>query len=267
MSFKPILFILAGISLLSGCTYQGYSIKPLSAGLENSYTKLVDELQKTGAGGAILEKKCFAAPVLTADQATCAIQRNQVISALVIGSDEMCLDHRRSMYGKEAAWNITLGTMTNLFAGAASVVHTEKYRPILAALAVLANSERSLVNETVYKQILVTSVDKKIVEMRDHREQQIFASMALPVDKYPVQVALHEVISMHSSCSFIDGLQKALDEGTQGTSAQKIARLRATLRSLESEYAVVGNKAGVPAMAIATRIDAVTKALSAEEVR
>ncbi len=259
-----------GVIVLSGCSamYSGYSVKPLSAGLDSSYSRLVTELQRAPEkGNAIVQSSCFAATVASAETTSCTNQRNQAISALVLGSAELCLAHRRSMYGNEALWNISFGTLTNVFAGAASVIHTEKYRPVLAALAVLSNSERSLVNETVYKQMLVTAVDKKILEMREGREQKILSSLALPIDKYPVYTALNDVVAMHTSCSFIDGLQKALEEGTQGTSAQKIMRLRATWISLTAELAGMSDKQSVPAKALEERIKAVATALTAEEIR
>lgn len=267
------LLVAAAISLvISGCAdiSSGYSIKPLSEGMDGSYGKLVAELQKQREGGPLLDKRCFKAVIKESDDPKPSdgqTQRNQATSALIIGSSEMCLAHRRSIYGREAGWNIALGTMTNVFAGAASVVHKESYRPVLAALALLSNSERSLVNETVYKQMLVTAVDKKIVEMRDTRMTQIYSMLSLPLDKYTVQEALRDVVALHSSCSFIDGLQKALDEGAQGTSAQKITRLKMNLASVESQYERSTDKNGVAAQALKDRIQKISAELSVEETR
>lgn len=272
MNIKSLICMAALPMVFSGCAtppdiFGGYSIKPISEGMDGSYGKLVDELQKNRTGGAMLEKRCFAAVLANGDKSDCRTERNQAVSALVVGSSEMCLAHRRSIYGREAAWNITLGTMTNVFAGAASVVHKESLRPVLAALALFSNSERSLVNETVYKQMLVTAVDKKIVEMRETKLTHIYDMLKQPLDKYTVQEALRDVVEMHSTCSFIDGLQKALDEGTQGTAAQKITRLKMSLMSVQAQYDMTADKTTPAAKALADRMQAISVALSAEEIR
>lgn len=257
---------------LCGCNamYTGYSVKPLAAGLveaKNKEQDLASVLIKAGTNGAILPADCFGVGLDDTAAKNCAAKRNQAVSTLIVLSSDMCYEHRRSMYGREASWNIAFGTMTNVFAGAASVVHKESLRPVLAALALLSSSERSLINETVYKQMLVQAVDAKIVEIRDTKMAHIHAALSQPLDKYPVYTALNDVISLHNNCSFVDGLEKALREGTEGTTAQKISRLRMTLRTLEVNYATHTDKTSVPARALADRIAAVTQALISEETR
>jgi hypothetical protein len=262
------------VLFLSGCAdnllYRGYSVRPLSTSVATggSYMKLVEALQKTeGTQKALLPVTCFG-EIAKGDKAGCRAQRNQAVSALVTGSGELCLEHRRSMYGNEAMWNMTFGTMTNLFAAAATVVTTEKYRPVLASLALFSNSERSLVNETVYKQMLVTAVDKKILELREMRMATIYTNLKSDIDAYPVQEALRDVVALHSSCSFIDGLQKALDEGTQDSTAKKILRLRQSVHELNLEYEKVDATKNAPrAEGLKKRIDAINAALAAEEIR
>jgi hypothetical protein len=46
-------------------------------------------------------------------------------------------------------------------------------KSIFSALAMFSNSERSLVNEVVYKQILVPAVDSKIQQTRDTKARAI----------------------------------------------------------------------------------------------
>ena len=265
---------LLSLILVSGCAnnplYRGYAARPLAQSLVagGSYMNLVSELQRVDANyGALLPASCFAAE-LGNEKANCRTRRNHAISALVIGSGELCMDHRRSMYGNDAMWNIAFGTLTNLFAGAASVVTKEKFRPVLAALALFSNSERSLINETVYKQMLVTSVDKKILEMREARMAVIHESLKADIEVYTAPEALRDVVALHSTCSFIDGLQKALEEGTQDTSAKKILRLRESLRALTNQYkALDPTKDKVQLAGLEARIDALTQALKVEEIR
>lgn len=271
---KRVALAMIALFFLNGCAdnlfYRGYSARPLvnSIATGGSYMNLVKELQKGDANNpALVSVSCFGAE-LGNSKDNCRTQRNLAISALVVGSAELCLDHRRSMYGNEAMWNIAFGTMTNFFAGAASVVTKEKFRPILAALALFSNSERSLVNETVYKQMLVTAVDKKILEMRENRMTLIYVSLKADIDAYPLQEALRDVVALHSTCSFIDGLQKALDEGTQDTTAKKIARLRQALHTLNIEYMATDTAKNLPlAAGLKLRIEALSEALKAEEIR
>lgn len=260
--------------LLAGCEsnplYQGYSADALTLNHyeDNLVTKLVTAPK--GGGEALITKPCFSR---TADEA-CTIQRNQMVSALVIASEYECLEHRRSIYGRDAAWNITLGTMTNLFAGAASVVTYQKHRPIFAALALFSNSERSLVNETVYKQMLITAVDKKIMELREQKMVAIHASLKLPMSGYSASEALRDVVLFHSTCSFMTGLQKALEEGTQTSDEaraakareSRIARLNATLTTLDLEYKNKSDpdRSSPAGLKLVERINAVADALEAE---
>ncbi|QNB08949.1 hypothetical protein G5S34_20790 [Herbaspirillum frisingense] len=261
------LGVLLCLPFLSACThlYQPYSVHSLSS---LDLTKTYENL-KSKTGTLITEQKCYA-PLSAADQATlgslCTQQRNLAVSALVMTSAEECLRYRRGLYGTEASWNIALGTTTSLFAGAAAVAGSAQGKSILGALALFSNSERSLINETVYKQMLVTAVDKKIVEMRDTKMLAIYGSMQGDVNVYPIYRAFGDVIDLHNTCSFVDGLQKALEEGTQGTSAQRITRLKQTLQGLVAERdATVAAGKTEDAEAIKKRIEGVRTELSVEE--
>ncbi|MDO3549071.1 hypothetical protein [Ralstonia pseudosolanacearum] len=256
------------LSLLAGCNhvYQPYSAHPLSSlDLTTTYTTLQEKTKVL-----ITDQKCYA-PLSEADKASltgpCTQQRNFAISALVMTSAEECLRYRRGLYGSEAAWNITLGTATSLFAGGAAIVTGAQAKSILGGLALFSNSERSLINETVYKQMLVTAVDKKIMEMRDTKMLAIHDAMKNDVNTYPVYEAFNDVIDLHSTCSFVDGLQKALQEGTQATSAQRITRLKQTLRYLQAERDVPTMTNSEDKARINSRIADVNKALAEEEIR
>jgi hypothetical protein len=258
---------------------------------DEAFGKLVAHLTKAqGNIPAIVSEQCFnrfaaqKAPAQgpksgadTARDATghaapptdteCTVQRNQAVAALVISSETLCLAHRRSMYGNDAASNITFGTLTNVFAAAASTVTNEKYRPIYAALALFSNSERSLINETVYKQMLVTAVDKKLMEIRDSKMQGIYRALEKPINEYGMNQALSDVTRLHTSCSFMDGLQKALEEGTQNQIPQKILRLRETLRTLNNELEKAPASSTTYIEGLKNRINLVSNELAKEEVK
>ncbi|NJD66327.1 MAG: hypothetical protein FIB00_14005 [Chloroflexi bacterium] len=225
-------WFVGGCAATSGL-YDGYSVTDLKADGESTYAKLVSALQNNQP--PLLEKRCFQVPISEGDKTTCTQQRNSAVAALVLESEALCVAHRRSMYGKEASFNIIAGTFTNAFAGAAAVTPDAATKSLLSALALFSSSERSLVNETVYKQVMVSAVDKKITQVREARARELYAAFAKPMDSYVANMAIHDVISFHYGCSFMEGLRLALEEGTQETPRQKAARLRSTLQLIGTE--------------------------------
>jgi len=243
MSIRTVALCL--IVMLSGCAelhkmrdslYTDYAVTPLQLSPDDGALTLIKALMTTTVGESpLLTQKCLATPIDPKLNAECSAQRNTSISVLMVASEQLCVAHRKTIYGNEASANIAFGTFTNLFAGAAAVVTHTQTQALLSALALFSNSERSLVNETVYKTILVAAVDKKIQEIRDVKAQAIYTGMGNTVNDYPVVYAIRDIVVFHNSCSFMTGLQKALDEGTQGTAAQKVLRLREALRGVEAE--------------------------------
>ncbi|UZE26892.1 hypothetical protein [Pseudomonas asplenii] len=223
--------------LVSGCSsfkkllgddpYAGYAMPAI----DETSLKPWGEIKRllTQSPSPLIESRCFNATVAGTDKEACRTGRNQAVQALVLGSENMCVVHRKSIYGNDAAFNITAGTFTNLFAGAATVSTVQTTKSVLSALALLSNAERSLVNETVYKQMLVTAVDKKIVAQREAKASQIANKLKLDYDQYNINQALMDFTDFHNSCSFMNGLRATLEEGTNDSHQQKIARLRANL--------------------------------------
>lgn len=279
---KNSLLVLCLTALLGACAqlkgakeslYGDYSVEDLQKGTGN-YTKLVEALQmaKVKDEKPLVDKSCFAINIKDAtSQSDCAASRNQAIAALIISSEGLCVEHRKTIYGNEAAWNISLGTLTGLFAGGAAVTASELNKSVLAALALFTNSERSLVNETVYKQALITAVDKKIMEMRETQARDIKSRTRQDINQYTMNDALQDVISFHSSCSFINGLQKALEEGTQNGAALKIVRLKAAIQSASLELANISTAERATKQelvnALSKRIADLNNALTIEELK
>lgn len=258
---NPVLILSLAFSL-SGCAslYSGYSVAPLNDTAVKSGSGLMAALTTSGVITDAELKACTgASPV-----ASCATQRNQIVSLLVLSSEDLCMEHRRSIYGKEATFNITAGTFTNLFAGWAALAPGERGKSILAALALFSSSERSLVNETIYKSIVVQAVDKKILVIREEKARAIAGHFQDTMATYPMFSALRDVMDLHNSCSFMNGLVRALDEGTQETSRQKVARLNEDLKMLKVQIDASGAKDNNPVR------DALVKryeALSAEIIK
>ncbi|MGK3194164.1 hypothetical protein [Enterobacter soli] len=175
---------------------------------------------------AIITKECANAGTAVNNEKGCQAQRNDAIYTLMTGSEQVCLSHRRSIYGNDAMFNISAGTLTSLFAGVATVVTPTVSKSIFSALAMFSNSERSLVNEVVYKQMIVTAVDTKIQQTRDTKAVAIVQHLKTDSMKdYPLSRALKDFMAYHNSCSFMEGLRLALANGTQNPTENKINTL------------------------------------------
>lgn len=84
---------------------------------------------------------------------------------------------------------------------------------------------------------------------------------------YSIHEALRAVIIHNSTCLFIDGLQKALQEWTQYTSAFKITRSRSNLIFLGAERALEKDVGSMHAQGLNARIRAINSMLQTEELR
>jgi myosin heavy subunit len=243
--YNYVLVILAGL-LLCSCIpwvdkvlYGDYSIKPLK--YDKQYRDLLEDITKDEKNpNGFVCKKCWdGSPLDENEEAHCKYQRNLLIGDLIGISDGMCEKHMKTILGNDAAMNIITGTFTNAFSGAATVVTGAGVKTILSALAFFSNSERSLVNETVYKSVLVPAVIKKINELRLNERKIIMKKYEDNRDadykNYPVNFALADIIKYHQCCSFMLGLQKALEEGTQTAVGQDKPSLEQKLKSLALE--------------------------------
>jgi hypothetical protein len=226
-----------GCSTIQSYAYRDYAVRDLDDTSMKPFQTLVSALQTASPalGAALVDKKCFVSPVSAGDTGTCQASRDQAVSALIIASDGLCVEHRKTIYGNDVSYNVTLGTLTNLFAGGAAIVNSARRKAILGALALFTNSERSLISDAVYKNVLVFAVDKKILELRNAQLLAIKKKMGKPIGDYTMNSALLDVVEYHQSCSFMNGLVKALDEGTQGGNLQRISRLRNNLVQIEAD--------------------------------
>ncbi|WP_413796094.1 hypothetical protein [Aeromonas dhakensis] len=146
------------------------------------------------------------------------------------------------MYGYEAATNLTLGSFTNLFSGVATVISPTTTKTIFSALALSTNAERSLINETVYKQMLVTAIDKKIVDKRETAAINIHNKMQKPIDQYSISEAMFDISTFHNNCSFMEGLRYALVEGEGNIDAHKADILKREISEIELKMQLIKNE-------------------------
>jgi hypothetical protein len=228
------VFLLCSCGGIQSWLYKDYSVGPLQYdGKANPLLKAVvkdGDAEKKDQGqpakGGVVERYCADGTVLDQNkQETCRYQRNIAVGDLIAISDEMCVKHIRTIFGNEAAWNIFTGTFTNAFSGAATIVGGEAVKSAFAASAFFFNAERSLVNDVVYKTMLVPAVVQKIDETRNRERDDLIKTKDKPYTEYPLNIALLDVIKYHQTCWFMFGLQKALAEGTQSPRVPDLATL------------------------------------------
>jgi hypothetical protein len=205
--------------------------------VENSQpsAQLVKALRTNESGFTPIPDKCFTIPVSPADVEQCTQARNQIVSGLMIASDNLCEKHKTSIYGNEAISNISFGTLTSLFSGGAAVASAESTKTVLAALALFSNSERSLVNETVYKQMMITQIGAKVGQLRDNAKAELNQHLRSKIDEYSMVEAINGVVYYHNQCSFMNALQAAVNDGTAPNQRTKLAAMRAELSSLDAQ--------------------------------
>lgn len=226
-------------------TYRDYSVKPLEYDANSAGANLIKAIVKEPSSAqGLVNSDCLDVPVAEDKTAACQRQRNVAIMALLTESDNMCQEHLKTIFGNEASFNILTGTVTNIAAGAATITGGVAAKSALSSVAFLSNAERSLVNETVYKNILVSAVTKKIGEARTNLKATISAKFSSNIDTYSVLSSVNDIIGYHETCAFMFGLQKALDEGAQPNPESKKIKLEQDKLQLEIALQTRTNRIG-----------------------
>lgn len=237
------LFILALILDLIGCTlipgfqeraYKDWAIAPLTKSEDDK--KVSEDPKKVKSSDCSIRDENISIISST--------ERNRKISQCMQKSIEMCTEEMKKIYGNEAAFNIASGTIATLTSGWAAI-STGGHASTLSAISAFSSGERSLVNETVYKNILTHAVGTKISEMRELKGNAIQSKLKnSDIYTYPMWQAMNDLYDYHQSCSFYLGLQVALKEGTDNTIQSKINNLEAKSQSLANQILAYtgGNK-------------------------
>lgn len=224
------ILTLSSCSLFKDYAYQDYAAKPIS-----TPSSTLKDIKKQLLQEDYVSDKCV--PIVTGTQ--CKSERNASTAGLIAVSDELCQEHVKTIFGNEAAYNLTLGSFTNLFAGAATVAGSKGAKTLFSSIALFTNAERSLVNETVYKTMLVTSVTRKIREGRVEKRNAILLRMRSDdIYQYTLNESLADVMAYHITCSFMYGLERALEEGTENGAARKRLVFERDLQKAVNEYDV-----------------------------
>lgn len=278
MNFNGWFSLIGACALvwLTGCSllpqekfYSGYSIIPLKYDANSAGAILIRAIVKEPSSDlGLVDSVCLDVPVAEDKTAACQRQRNVALMTLLTESDNMCQEHLKTIFGNEASFNILTGTVTNVASGAATITGGVAAKSALASVAFLSNAERSLVNETVYKNILVTAVTKKIGEARTNSKATISAKFSSDIGTYSVLSSVNDIIGYHETCAFMYGLQKALDEGTQPNPESKKIKLEQDKLQLEIALQTRTNRIGAAAAVtdegakgIRARIEAIEETL------
>ncbi len=164
----------------------------------------------------------------------CQGMRNNFLATVVLASDQACSTHLKSMYGNEAGWNMGLASLDALFSTSAAAVGSVAAKTNYAATSAFFIGERALTNEVVYKNQLVPVIHAKITERRSLAYKNMRDRFAEDMQHYPFRVAVIDVSNYHYMCSFMHGLQWALQEGS--ASAQLLVA-RNNLRQAQLDLA------------------------------
>jgi hypothetical protein len=234
---------------LSGCAYfsSDFSTQRIAEvgidSVESVLTKVTAKMYppaKDGTANADLAnfEACSRGKAATND---CQAMRNATLATLVGSSDDACNEHLKLIYGKEASWNVGLGTLAALFGGSAAVVGATAAKSNYAAASTFFSSERSLSNEVVYKNQLVPAIHYKILEKRQEKRAALFLRFGASSSEYPFRAAVADAIQYHYNCSFMEGLQWALREGTTNSDDSKLLRARDNLRNAQADLTAAQN--------------------------
>ncbi|KYQ95789.1 hypothetical protein AWY96_20740 [Serratia plymuthica] len=257
--------------------YNDYAALPVDGSTVGNYAELrnilIGEGSYENAQGKVVNipelipKRCFGDNV----DDRCRYKRNEAIYALVIGSEQACLQHRKTIYGNDALFNVSAGSFTNLFAGIATVATPTTTKSVFSALALFSNAERSLVNEVVYKQMIVPAVDKKIMSIRAEKVTAMANRLKNEsINDYGIDNALSDFINFHNSCSFMEGLRLALDEGVNDPKPGKINALNSRLLTLSAQIMMTcakGKENDFQCNALKGRYESVSDALKVLETQ
>lgn len=233
------LLIMAGVSAcdtlnpLKEDLYADYAPKPLSEAVDdNAYNDLRAAVQKDIFKDS---EDCFTVDSITDENQKnqCLAGRKIMVASLIGASNAVCLEHLKSIYGNEAATNLVLGTLALGTSAAGAVAGGAGTKSILAALSAFFIGEQSLINSVVYKEVVVPAVVKNIREMRDAQLSVLQSHDNDDIAAYPVSAAMADVLKYHESCSFLLGLQRALDNSLNTQRERQITVLQARARELD----------------------------------
>jgi hypothetical protein len=171
------------------------------------------------------------------------LDRNNLIIKIKLVSDSICTEHLGDIKGNSSAINITLGTLTTLFAGVASI-SSGTAASTLAASASASNASRSLINEEIYRQVFSDSIIRAIEFDRSGVRNEIKRRMGDDYNIYTIEEAIYDLQIYHDKCSFINGvgiITEAVKIRTTPSVSEKIDNIKKFRDELEKTEKLIGS--------------------------
>ncbi len=245
---QNVALIALAVSTLAGCGLLGEKSKDELFG-----DFAIDQLSKKS-----IQDISNCANTGTADNDDSCVSRYATLA--IEESNEKCTDHLKTIYGNDAAFNISTGTLATFTAGWAAISSGGQAK-LLAATSAFASGERALVNETIYKNQVTPYIGIKIAQMRDEKGLALRGRLA--TKDYTAALAVFDIEDYHNACSFYVGLQKALQEGTNASPEMKLAQLEKEHSNLISQiYMYSATRNNLPSNDKSKEFDAALKTLS-----
>lgn len=259
ISLAAATILATGCSSIDKSVSKGYGAMEMSAlplgnlqEVLNNASKKMYQLEGSTPDHEGYKKFVSCVNGTNAETTECQQIRNTLSTTLVMASDQACNEHLKSMYGRDAGWNLGLGSLAALLSTSAAVASPAAAQNYAAASAFFIG-ERALTNEVVYKNQLIPVIHEKIQQQRSKLYDNLNAKFAKPIKEHPFGAALIDVSNYHYTCSFMLGLQLALKEGSTSSTELELASLRNRLLSAQADLTTVSQQVAMSGLSGAER--------------
>jgi len=145
------------------------------------------------------------------------LARNKLQIAIMGVSERNTAKHLAGVKATQTNLNLLFGLSTAGLAGGGSIAAHATAQALTAA-AGGTNAARALVNDQVYRDILIESLINTIKVDRDKLRQLIEAKMGLSISEYDVEHAIYDALVYHEAGSFYSGLasmREVIEDGNK----------------------------------------------------
>ncbi|MBW1650455.1 MAG: hypothetical protein JRJ44_07240 [Deltaproteobacteria bacterium] len=195
----PVLFLLTGCRKIENY-YAIDSIVGLTNDKNKSFYITIDDDEKINTKGDAFKTAFKEA---TTDEKA----RDELLSKIILLSDNTCEKYKGKILSTSAAWNVGLGTTSTIFSGLATFVGGDLAKSSLSAGAAFTNSAKSLIKNEVYYNTFAIAIIKAIDRTREAKRLQIQNGMNQNATEYTITQGILDINSYHNLCSFQNGLK------------------------------------------------------------
>ncbi|MBX3322183.1 MAG: hypothetical protein KF757_04255 [Phycisphaeraceae bacterium] len=183
--------------------------------------------------------------------------RNRLIADLMHLSERIAVIHLSSILAAEDMWEISLGTARNSLAGLAAVLDPSGTTRGLAAGAAFAGATGDLLRSELYAKSFATAIVRACDDERRDYRISMESRMTQTIDKYPIDLALVDLVEYHKRGSFWHGLSVVVE---RASTPEDLAALKT-----EAERNSLIAQASVKRITLVTSLDRVRRTMGAEE--